>query len=229
MQDTTLRDLFDRTNNQTFPSAAQAARAVALLEEAVRKQIIDGVAGGIGSSRLTTANRRALESLLALWRPRISWTVTHSLVKQSSKPDDPFEYYRSEYTLSIVSPFEKIMDESAAAVKGAVAVGLDSMFRKGRDVKSLLVDLQSRLANIFADDTTDRRREQITNLIERNFAVKVVTVDSEDSKYFDDYFFDFTSGKPGGHITTTIPAIISDDGNDTLICRGTCVIPALPK
>lgn len=221
-----LRDLYDRTNNQIFPSAAYAARAVAVLEEAVRKQIIEGVTDGLDSKRFTAANRRALESLLAMWRPRISWTVTHSLVKQTTKPDDPYEYFRSEYTLSIVTPLDKIIDDSAAAVKAAVTVGLDPMLKKGRDAKSVLVDLQTRLANIFADDTPAHRRKQVVDMIERNFAVRVVSVDSEYSEYFDDYFFDFTPGQRGGRITTTVPAIISDDGNDTLICRGTCAIPS---
>ena len=138
------------------------------------------------------------------------------------QPDDPFEYYRSEYTLAIVTPLEKIIEDSAAAVKNAVAVGLDPLLRKGHDAKTILVDLQTRLANIFSNDTPDDRRRNIISLIERNFNVKVVTVDSEDSPYFDDYIFDFTPGKPGAHITTTVPAILSADGLDSLICRGSC-------
>lgn len=227
METPALRDLFEQAIAKKYPSAADASRAVAALEEAIRRQIIEGVGQGTDSARFTAANRRALDSLLSLWRPRISWTVTHSLVKQTIRPDDPFEYYRSEYTLSIVTPLEKIIADSADVVKNAVFVGLDPLLRKGRDAKAILIDLQTRLANIFAADTPADRRRAIINLIEHNFNVKIIAVDSEDSEYFDDYIFDFTPGKPGIGVVTTVPAILSADGRDSLICRGTCAIGTL--
>lgn len=229
MENPALRDLFEQAVAKKYPSAAEAARAVAALEEAIRRQIIEGADEGAGAARFTAANRRALDALLSLWRPRISWTVTHSLAKQPLRPDDPFEYYRSEYTLSIVTPLDKIISDSVEVVKNAVSIGLDPLLRKGHDAKSILVDLQTRLANIFASDTPADRRRAIINLIERNFNVKIVTVDSEDSEYFDDYIFDFTPGKPGIGVVTTVPAILSADGRDSLICRGTCAIGTHPS
>ena len=138
MENPALRDLFEQAVAKKYPSAADAARAVAALEEAIRRQIIEGADEGAGAARFTAANRRALDALLSLWRPRISWTVTHSLAKQPLRPDDPFEYYRSEYTLSIVTPLDKIISDSVEVVKNAVYIGLDPLLGKGHDAKAVL-------------------------------------------------------------------------------------------
>ena len=70
METPALRDLFEQAIAKKYPSAADASRAVAALEEAIRRQIIEGVGQGTDSARFTAANRRALDSLLSLWRPR---------------------------------------------------------------------------------------------------------------------------------------------------------------